>query len=100
MSVLAVVKVPADTTTFQKAMVDRADEFKTVAARAQEMGALHHRFGIGDGYVLVVDEWDTAESFQQFFGDPKMQEFIGTLGAEPTPPDITITEAIESPDQF
>jgi len=100
MSVLVVVKVAADTATFQKALANRADEFETVAARGKEMGAVRHRFGIGDGFVLVVDEWETAEGFQQFFGDPKMQEFIGTIGADPAPPEITITEAIASPDQF
>jgi hypothetical protein len=100
MSVLVVTRVSGDTATFQKALANRADEFETIAARAQEMGAIHHRFGIGDGFVLVVDEWETAENFQQFFGDPRMQEFIGTIGADPTPPEITITEAIASPDQF
>jgi quinol monooxygenase YgiN len=100
MSVLVVAKVRGDTATFQKALADRADEFAAFSTRAREMGAIHHRFGIGDGFVLVVDEWETAESFQQFFGDPKMQEFIGTIGAEPAPPEITITEAIASADDF
>jgi hypothetical protein len=100
MSVLVVAKVRGDTATFQKALADRADEFAAISTRAREMGAIHHRFGIGDGFVLVVDEWETAESFQQFFGDPKMQEFMGTIGAEPAPPEVTITEAIASSDDF
>jgi hypothetical protein len=100
MSVLVVVKVPGDTATFRAALADRADEFETIAARGREAGAVHHRFGVGDGFVLVVDEWDSAESFQQFFGDPKLQEFIGEVGGDPAEPEITITEAIDSPDQF
>jgi hypothetical protein len=100
MSILAVVRVSGDTATFRKALTERASEFEAVATRAQALGAIHHRFGIGDGYVLAVDEWETAESFEQFFGDPKMQEFIGSIGADPVPPDITIVEAVDSPDRF
>jgi quinol monooxygenase YgiN len=100
MSVLVVVDVTGDTMTFQKALADRADEFVAVSDRAKEMGAIHHRFGIGDGHIVAVDEWETAEAFQAFFGDPKMQEFVGSIGAEAGPPQITITEAIPSPDEF
>jgi hypothetical protein len=100
MTVLVVVKVSGNTDTFQKALADRADEFVEVMNRAKEKGAVHHRFGIGDGHVVVVDEWGTAEAFQEFFGDPKMQEFVSSIGADPTPPEITIVEAIPSPDEF
>jgi hypothetical protein len=100
MSVLVAVRVSGDTMAFQKALANRAEEFEAHAARAKAMGAVHHRFGIGDGFILVVDEWDSAESFQQFFGDPELQAFIGTIGGSPEPPQITITEAIASPDQF
>jgi hypothetical protein len=100
MSVLAVVKVPGDTTMFQKEMANRADEFEAIAARAKDNGAIHHRFGIGDGFVEVVDEWETAEQFQSFFGDPKLQEFVTSVGGNRGEPEITICEAISSPDQF
>jgi hypothetical protein len=100
MSVLIVVKVSGDTATFQKALANRADEFTAVIGRAKEMGVIHHRFGIGDGYILAVDEWETAEGFEQFFSDPKMLEFVGSIGADGTPPEITITEAIASPDEL
>jgi hypothetical protein len=100
MSVLAVVKVSGKTETFQKSMIDFADEYRSIRERAMGAGAIHHRFGIGDGYVLGIDEWETAEQFQTFFSDPSLQEFIAKIGGDPTPPEITITEAISSPDQF
>ena len=100
MSVLVTVKVTADTEAFQKALADRGSEFKEIGDRAQGVGAIHHRFGIGDGFVLVVDEWETAEQFQKFFGDPELQAFIGTIGGDQTPPEITVTEAVSSPDEF
>jgi quinol monooxygenase YgiN len=50
--------------------------------------------------VVLVDEWGSAEQFQQFFSDPALQAFIGSVGAAPAPPEITITEAVASADQF
>ena len=50
------------------------------------MGAIHHRFGIGDGFVVVIDEWETAEQFNTFFGDPELQQFISEIGAAGGPP--------------
>lgn len=100
MSVLVTIKLTGDTDAFQKALADRGSEFKEIGDRAQGVGAIHHRFGIGDGFVLVVDEWETAEQFQQFFGNPELQAFIGTVGGDPTLPEITVTEAVSSPDEF
>lgn len=100
MSVLVVVKVSGDTAAFRRAMADRAEEFEAVRARAQGAGAIHHRFGVGDGVVVAIDEWESAEAFTAFFDDPRMHEFIGSIGADPAPPEITITEAVTSPDEF
>jgi hypothetical protein len=100
MSVLVSIKVAADTDAFQKALAERGSEFKEIGDRAQGVGAIHHRFGIGDGFVLVVDEWETAADFEQFFSSPELQGFIGTIGGNPTPPEITVSEAVSSPDEF
>ena len=101
MSVLVTIKVKGDTDTFRKVLEDRSDEILGVAKQSQEGGAIHHRFGIGDGYVLVVDEWETPEQFEAFFSQPSLQALIGDMGADVSvPPEITIAEAISSPDQF
>jgi hypothetical protein len=101
MSVLVVAKVSGDVATFRKAIVERADEFAATGERARGAGAIHHRFGIGDGYVLAVDEWETPQDFEKFFGDPDMQAFIASIGGDTSaPPELTITEAISSADEF
>jgi hypothetical protein len=101
MSFLITLKVTGDTEVFRKALAERGDEITAVADKAKSLGAIHHRFGIGDGYIHVIDEWDSPANFESFFGDPSMQEFIGTIGADPTTaPEITVSEAIETPDQF
>jgi len=100
MSVLVIGKFQGDTAKFRQALTDRADEFAKVSDGARSVGALHHRFGIGDGFVVLVDEWESVEQFQQFFANPDLQAFIGSAGAASAPPEITVTEAITSADQF
>lgn len=100
MSVLIVGKFQGDTATFRQALADRADEFAKIADAARAAGGVHHRFGIGDGFVVIVDEWESVEHFQQFFADPDLQAFIGSIGAAPGPPELIIAEAVASPDQY
>jgi len=100
MSVLVTIKFPGNTATFRQALTDRADEFAKISAAARAAGGVTHRFGTGDGFVVVVDEWDSAEQFQQFFSNPDLQAFIATVGADPVPPEIIVAEAISSPDQY
>ena len=101
MSFLITLKVPGDTAVFSQAAVERAAEFEAIAARAKAAGAIHHRFGVGDGFVHVIDEWETVEGFMGFFGEPSMQEFIGTIGADTSvEPDITISQSVDSADAF
>ena len=100
MSVLVAVKMQGDTARFRQSLTDRAGEYEKIADRARGAGAVHHRFGLGDGFVLIVDEWETVEQFQQFFANPELQEFIGSVGGAAGPPEITVSEAVASSDQF
>ena len=93
-------EIQGDTAKFEQAIADRGDEFAQIAERARAAGGIHHRFGIGDGFVVIVDEWQSAEDFATFFSDPGLQAFIGSVGAEPGPPEIIIAAAISSPDQY
>ena len=101
MSVLVVGKVNGDTAKFRQALVERSTEFAKIAEMAQTVGAIHHRFGIGDGFVQIIDEWETPQQFEAFFSNPDLQAFVSEVGGDTTvPPDITITEAVASSDQF
>ncbi|AMM34578.1 hypothetical protein SA2016_3924 [Sinomonas atrocyanea] len=101
MSVIVTVKVPGDTGVFTKSLEDRAEEYRKIAESAKEHGALHHRFGVGNGYILIDDEWESAQEFESFFSDPQLRDFMGTVGADLTAaPQITVGERIDSPDSF
>lgn len=102
MSVIVTAKIFGDTNVFTKALEERADEFRAISARAKEAGAIHHQFAVGDGFVVAVDEWESAAAFEKFFGDPELQAFIGsTSGGDPNvAPEILVGEAVDSPDKF
>ena len=100
MSVLVIGKFQGDTAKFRQSLTDLAGDLEKVAAAARAAGGIHHRFGIGDGFVMIVDEWDSVEQFQQFFGNPELQAMIAQMGANPGPPELTISEAVSSPDQY
>ncbi len=100
MSVLVIGKCKGDTARFRQALADRADEFAKISEESKAVGGLHHQFGVGDGYVLIVDEWESVEHFQKFMANPELQAFIGSVGGAPEPPEVIVAEAITSPDQF
>jgi hypothetical protein len=100
MSVLVTMKVQGDTDQFRRFIATEGDRLRELAQSARDAGAIHHRFGVGDGFVLVVDEWESAGQFQQFFSNPDLQAFIAAMGAEPGPPEITVTEAVATVDEF
>jgi hypothetical protein len=100
MSVLIIGKFEGDAAKFSEALQTRGPEFEQISERAKAQGAVHHRFGLGDGFVVVVDEWGSVEQFQSFFSDPQLQEFIASTGALPGPPELLMAEATPSADEF
>jgi hypothetical protein len=88
-SVVMILRVPGDPANWERVTQENKDAFLGVAERAKGRGAIHHAFYAGDGEVVVIDEWDSPESFQAFFQDE--QETIGSLmqqagAGEPAPP--------------
>ena len=77
MSVLVIAKFQADAAKFRQALTDRADEFAKISDGSRSVGGLHHRFGVGDGIVVVVDEWESVEQFQKFFANPTCRPSSG-----------------------
>jgi hypothetical protein len=99
MSVLVTIKVTGDVAKFKQLMESDPDRFRRIGEAGKEAGAIHHQFGVGDGYVLVIDEWNTAEAFQTFFQNPDIAAIMVDAGAQ-SEPEITFAEAIDSPDRF
>ena len=69
------------------------------ARSAQAAGALHHRFGVGDGYLVVIDEWESVEAFESFMSRDEIAGILRDSGVQ-TVPEIDVSEVIESADQL
>lgn len=100
MSVLITVSIDGDTDTFRASLAERETDYRMISEQAKAAGALHHRFGAGDGFILIVDEWATQDQFDAFFSDARLHQFIKEVGGDPDTAEVTTTEAITSPDQF
>jgi heme-degrading monooxygenase HmoA len=102
MSVLVTVRIPGDADQFRSFVADsgNADRIKAIADDGRSRGAIHHQFAVGDGFVLVVDEWDRAEAFQEFFeGNEEIEAVVRDSGGQGQP-EVTIAEALDTPDKF
>jgi heme-degrading monooxygenase HmoA len=100
MSVVVTGTFPGDTDAFRRFVVSGADVMRKISEDAKSKGAIHHRFAVGDGFVLLVDEWESAEAFQSFFqSNPDIPTVMQEAGARGEP-QFTIAEAVETADQF
>ena len=99
MSVLVVMTVPGDTATFESFMAANPDRVLALTEKAKAAGCRAHRFAVGAGEIVVVDEWDSAEQFQTFFGAAEIQTVVGEMGAQGEPR-ITFANAKVFPGQF
>ena len=46
---------------------ENASFFEKTTASTKGAGIISHRFASGDGELMVIDEWKTAEQFHSFF---------------------------------
>ena len=100
MSVVVIGKFKGDVAKFEGLIQTRAADFEAVSAEAKTKGALHHQFIAGDGEVVIIDEWESAEAFRSFFAS---QPVIPQLMAESDvqgPPDFSFYSPMASPDKF
>jgi hypothetical protein len=99
MSVLVVMTVPGNTATFESYVAQNSDLVLELTAKAKAAGCRGHRFAIGDGQIVVVDEWDTRAQFDGFIGSPEIQSVMGEMGAS-GPPEIMYADAKGFPGEF
>src|SRR5947209_20188439 len=99
MSVLIIQRVPGDTSQFETFMAANGELIEQLTERAKAEGCLAHRFGLGDGAILVIDEWETAEAFEAFITSPELQQTLGQMGAQGEP-EITVANVKSWPGEF
>ena len=97
--VLVVMTVPGDTAQFESFAAANKDRVEELSEKAKAAGCIGHRFAVGDGQIIVVDEWDSEESFQGFFDSqpeiPKVMQEVAT-----GEPQISFYRPLETGDDF
>jgi len=100
MSVLVTGRVHGDTEQFRRYVAAEEEVLRRISADARAQGCLHHRFGVGDGYVIFIDEWESREAFERFFqGNPDIPTVMRESGAQGEP-EFQFGEAISTVDEF
>jgi quinol monooxygenase YgiN len=100
MSVIVIGHITVDPAAVERLFRERAADFEAVAADSRTHGAISHRWGFGDGQVLIVDEWPDADSFQKFFDNQQMIPTLMQAAGVTAPPSFEFFEAKDSPDTF
>lgn len=101
MSVIVMMKIPADTDVFRRSLEERADEYRSLMEQAKAAGGIHHQYIVGDGFGVLLDEWETVEAFQAVFAQPAIQEFTSAVGGDTSvPAEVTVGVAVDSPDKY
>lgn len=86
MSVMVVAKFKTDPERMAAVFRDHKADVIAVSNDAKAMGALHHHFAMGDGQVMAIDEWQSAEAFQKFFKtQAKIPALMQEAGVEGEP---------------
>ena len=97
---LITLTVQVDPAKWEQVAQANADRLKRIGQQAQGMGCIHHRFVGGEGVVMVIDEWDSPESFHKFFENnadiPALMSEAGVTSA----PEIKVWDKLDTPDEF
>jgi heme-degrading monooxygenase HmoA len=100
MSVFITLRVSADPAKLEEFGKSSADVLKRITDDAKGRGAIHHQFYGADGEVLVVDEWESAEAFQEFFSSqqeiPALMQASGASGE----PKVEVWRMLDVGDEF
>ena len=101
MAVLMTLRTQGDPVKLEEYASQNQEQMAAIADRGRAAGALSHRFyGSDDGTILVVDEWDSPESFRSFFEAdeeiPKMMEAVGVTSE----PEVSFWRKLQTHDEF
>jgi heme-degrading monooxygenase HmoA len=100
MTVLMLLRVKADARRLEEIARTDPDRLLSISRRGESRGVTRHRFFATDDEVFVVDEWPTAEAFQQFMADsPEIQALMADAGATEAP-SITFARKLDLGDDI
>ena len=101
MSVTIIARFPVvDIEKAVAALPAHAALLEEVTEDTKTGGIIHPPFVAGEGELVVIDEWETAEQFQSFFeGNAKVAK-ITELAGVTGPPTVAIYNQVEAAGQM
>ena len=101
MSVIVIARFPvSDVAAGLASLTKNGALLEEISEDSKKLGAIHHTFAAGENELIVIDEWDSAESFQGFFnGNPKVEKITADVGVQ-GPPTIEVLEQGGAPGSF
>jgi len=99
-SVIMTFRVKGDPKKLEQLAAENPDKLPAISERAKEHGVIAHRFyGTDDGWIMVIDEWPDAESFQRFFASERgeIEPAMQAVGVT-TEPEIQFWRKLETKD--
>ena len=100
MSVVVVVRLKADAEKTKEALRSHSADVEQVSADAKAAGALSHRFVWAGDEVLIIDEWNDAAAFREFFGTNKTIAQVMQAAGVTDRPTMDFYEPLEAPGTF
>ena len=102
MSVIVMTKYPGKATDFEAILDKHGETIRKISQRGRDQGCVHHMFVEDtDGDVLIIDEWDSRESFDAFIAAQQDDiQPIAAAGGVTGPPAATTYRIIDTPDRF
>ena len=100
MSVTIIGRVKGDPEKIKQVFANHIADMEAITKVGKDMGAISHRFLQGEGEIVILDQWDTAEHFQEFFSS---QERIGQMMREAGvtgPPQIEVYQSLITAGDF
>ena len=101
MSVVMTLRATGDAGALERYASENPQLMQEITERAKGHGLIsHHFYTDGDGTVMVIDEWETAEGFQAFFGSsPEIPEMMMASGVS-AQPEITYWREMNTGDAY
>ena len=101
MSITVTVRFPvSDVAKAIAGLQENAETLEAVTVSAKTQGGIHHRFVSGDGEIMAINEWESAETFHGFFHENAQIEAIMTSLGLSGPPTVTMYAPVEAPGAF
>jgi hypothetical protein len=100
-STIVIAKYRGDPARFERLVKSKEEDFIAVARARMSKGCISHRYAVSDGAVYVMDEWPSADSYNDRWETSQgwPHQIAMEAGLE-EPPEITYLRVIPDPGAF